>query len=336
MLVSFCIIAYNEEENLPGLLQDIERQTYPHDAIEVVLVDAMSTDSTLDIMRKFAAGTPDFHKIVLCQNPKKTQPSGWNVAIQAASGDVIIRVDAHAHIPSDFIAQNVRCLRTGECICGGPRPNIIVEETPWKQTLLLAESSMFGSSIAAYRRNTGKSYVNTMFHAAYRREVFEKAGLFNEQLIRTEDNELHYRMRKAGFRFCFDPAINSYQYTRSSLGKLLKQKFQNGYWIGLTAFVCPQCLSLFHFIPFAFTAGIIVTSILTCLGFPFLAYLLWGAYWLLNLGISLLTFIKNRISLTNLALPILFFFLHISYGLGTVWGIIRAPLKYLSGWNPRS
>lgn len=347
MRISVCIIAYNEEESLPGLLSDVLAQSYPHNLTEVVLVDAMSTDRTLHIMQEFARNATSFERVTVTQNPKKTQPSGWNVAISAATGDAIIRVDAHAHIPCDFVANHVRCLEDGENISGGPRPNLILNPTPWKETLLLAESSMFGSGIASYRRTTQneRRYVNTMFHAAYRREVFEKAGVFNENLIRTEDNELHYRMRKAGYRFCFDPSIVSYQHTRSTLPKMLKQKFQNGYWIGLTAFVCPGCLSLFHFVPFAFVLAILLTTILAVFWSAIPAALLWSAYGLVNIAMSLLTIVsavsaarkeKKKTGLTMLALPVLFLLLHISYGIGTLLGVLSFPLKTLGGWNPES
>mgnify|MGYP002961198692 FL=1 len=105
-----------------------------------------------------------------------------------------------------------------------------------------------------------------MFHAAYRRKVFESIGGFDERLARTEDNEIHYRMRKAGFKLCFDPEIISYQHIRPDLGKMLKQKYANGYWIGLTTGVCAPCLSLYHFVPFAFVMAIIL-SVLFCTGF---------------------------------------------------------------------
>ena len=335
MRISLCIIAYNEEESLPGLFQDILAQTYPHNLIEVVLVDAMSTDRTFTMMQDFSKEATTFQQVVVAQNPKKTQPSGWNVAIQTATGDAIIRVDAHAHIPPEFVANHVRCLEDGEAVSGGPRPNLILNPTTWKETLLLAESSMFGSGIASYRRSsvTERYYVNTMFHAAYRREVFETVGLFNENLIRTEDNEMHYRIRKAGYKLCFDPTIVSYQHTRSSLGKMLKQKYANGYWIGLTAFVCPKCLSLFHFVPFAFVLAILATTILAFTWSIIPAILLWSAYLFANLGMSILAMMQKKNGLTNLALPLLFFLLHLSYGVGTCLGILNFPLKSLGGWN---
>ena len=262
MLVSFIIVAYNEENTLNKVFSDIKSQDYPHKLIEVILVDGMSTDNTKKIMREFSEEKHDFKRIVIKENPKKTLPCGWNVALKESKGDLIMRVDAHSTIPRDFISKNVECINSGEKICGGYRPNIIDEETSWKNTLLIAETSMFGSSIAPYRRNRGKSYVKSVFHGAYSREIFEKVGYYNELLDRTEDNEMHYRMRKAGYRICFNPNIISYQHTRNSLKKMINQKYSNGYWIGLTMGINPKCFSIYHFIPLMFILAIIFTTIL--------------------------------------------------------------------------
>lgn len=143
MIVSVCVVAYNEEKVLGNLLNDIKAQDYEHSKIEVVLIDSMSTDHTKDIMRDFQQQTSDdFKKIQVLENLKK-QASGWNVAIRNFSGDVMIRVDAHASIPPEFVRKNVEILESGEMVSGGPRPNMIDESTPWKETLLLAEQSMF-------------------------------------------------------------------------------------------------------------------------------------------------------------------------------------------------
>ena len=229
MIITIGVIAYNEKNSLGSLLKDICKQTYDHKKIEVILVDSNSTDNTKVIMETFRKNNAqDFYDVKVLSNPKKTQPCGWNVVLNNYSGDAVVRIDAHASIPSDFIAKNVKTLEDGENICGGFRPNIIDEPTAWKETLLLVETSMFGSSIAPYRRQQGKTYVNSLFHGAYRREVFDKIGFFNEDLTRTEDNEVHYRMKKAGFRICFNPEIISYQHTRNSLKGMIKQKFGNG------------------------------------------------------------------------------------------------------------
>lgn len=341
MFISLCVIAYNEEKYLPRILEDIKNQDYPLDSMEIVLVNSASTDGTKAVMEQFARDNKEYRRVVVLDNPKKTLPCGWNVALAEFKGEAILKVDAHARIPSDFVRKNVEVLMSGEDISGGKRPNVLEEETPWQQTLLLAESSMFGSSIAPYRRNPERKYVNSMFHAAYRREIFEKIGGFNEGLGRTEDNEIHYRMREAGYKLCFDPEIVSWQYIRGSLSKMLKQKFANGYWIGLTTGVCPKCLSLYHFVPFAFVLTIIVSTILCVAlgisgGFSTLAghiiaglaRLFWAVYWSLAIIMAMLAVIgadKIRRNESNVLLPVLFFLLHVSYGLGTLVGFIKLP-----------
>ncbi len=340
MTVSVCIIAYNEEKVIDSILDDIVNQTYDHGKMEVVLVNNDSTDATEQKMNAFAAQDHGFLRVTVEHNDKKSQASGWNRAIMASNEEVIIRIDAHASVPPDFVEKNIECQEQGEYVTGGPRPNILVGPTPWKQTLLLAESSMFGSSIAGYRRDQGRKYVNSMFHAAYRREVFDKAGLFNENLGRTEDNEMHYRIRKAGYQLCFDPQIHSYQYVRSSFAKMLSQKFANGYWIGLTTGVCPQCLSLYHFVPFAFVLAIIITTVLSVITAVFHApavlttlvlgvtRLMWNAYWLLAVlmaAMSIATAKNEQRNFSNILLPVLFFSLHVSYGIGTIKGLVKMP-----------
>ena len=352
MFITMCVIAYNEEKSIRNILDCIKRQNYEHKCMEIVLVDGMSTDRTKDIMLDFAEESGDeFDRIVVLDNPQKTLPSGWNVALREYKGDAIIKVDAHAVIPEDFVSKNVAVLETGEYICGGQRPNIIDEPTPFKQTLLLAESSMFGSSIADYRNNPGKTYVKSLFHAAYRREVFDKVGFFNEELVRTEDNEIHYRMRKAGYKLCFDPDIISYQYTRSSLLGMLKQKYANGFWIGKTSKVCPQCLSIYHFVPFAFVSAIIasfpaITGLGTASAFighgnkntgkfceilnkikniiVVLTTVMWVLYGTLASTMAVVSSVKagEKRNITNILLPVLFLMLHISYGVGTIMGLM--------------
>ena len=109
MIVSVCVVAYNEEKVLGNLLNDIKAQDYEHSKIEVVLIDSMSTDHTKDIMRDFQQQTSDdFKKIQVLENLKKKQASGWNVAIASSNGDVIIRIDAHARIPEDFVQKNIK------------------------------------------------------------------------------------------------------------------------------------------------------------------------------------------------------------------------------------
>ena len=326
MIVSLCMIAYNEAEALDGVLRDFQLQDYPHELIEIVLVDSMSTDATGAKMERFKNTDYGFRNVAIVQCAKKNQAFSWNAALMTATGDVIIRVDAHARIPRNFVSRNVYNLSQGEDVVGGGRPNITSDVSSWKLTLLAAEDSLFGSSVASYRRPpTQKEYLDSLFHAAYRREVIQKVGGFNENLGRTEDNEFHYRIRKAGYKLCCCPDIISYQHSRNNLKDMIRQKYSNGRWIGLTLSECPGCLSYFHFAPFAFVMMIILCSIIAALGFPILLYTLLIVYGMFDIVNAVGCFTMKNLQPQFALLPIIFPILHVSYGVGTIVGLIQIP-----------
>lgn len=318
------IIALNEERFLPKLLEQILRQTYPLKQIELILVDSASKDKTKRLMEKFQEENgAKFRKVKVLDNIKHIQAAGWNVVIRNMTCEALIRIDAHAMIPDDFVQKNVDCLNSGEYVCGGPRINVIDENTLWKRTLLTAEQSMFGSGVAPYRRSTGaKKYVRSVFHTCYRKEVVDKVGLFNEDLLRTEDNEYHYRVRQAGYVICYDEEIHSFYQTRNTLRGMVKQKYGNGFWIGKTVKACPKCLSLYHFVPGSFVAALIVAGVIAAAGYPIWIEGVSGLYAAICLVLSLECLIKDKGLITDLALIIIFPLLHISYGIGTIVGLI--------------
>lgn len=320
------MIAYNEADAIAGLFRDIALQDYPHNKIEVVFVDSMSTDATYNKMEEFKNTDYGFKNVTIVQCAKRNQAFSWNAALMTAMGDVIIRVDAHARIPRNFVSRNVYNLRQGEMVVGGGRPNISSNVSAWKLTLLAAEDSLFGSSIAGYRRPASeKKYLDSLFHAAYRREVIEKVGGFNEDLGRTEDNEFHYRIRKAGFKMCCCPDIISYQHSRNDLRGMIRQKYANGKWIGLTVSVCPGCISYFHFVPFAFVMMLIGCLVLAAFGFPLFLNLLLSLYLMFDMVNTVGVFTTKNIQPQFFLLPFIFPLLHISYGLGTISGLLQIP-----------
>lgn len=320
--LSIGIIAYNEEAFLPNLLDDMKAQKYPHELMEILLIDSCSTDGTKAVMEKFQKENHDFYNIQVLDNPKKIQAAGWNVAIQNFTGDVLARIDAHTKVMPEYSLNVMKDIKDGEMVVGGVRPAIIEKDTSWANVLLQVENSLFGSSINSSRRSEEKAYVKTMFHAAYRREVLDKVGLFNEKLLRTEDNEFHYRIREAGYKLCYDPSIVSYQYARSDFKRMVKQKYGNGYWIGLTLKVCPGCISLYHLVPFAFVVAILLTTILSLFGVWQLSALMWGLYGLFAITNTILSGIQNGFYLQHLIMPVLFLILHVSYGIGSFLGVI--------------
>nr|WP_194950499.1 glycosyltransferase family 2 protein [Parvibacter caecicola] len=327
-MVTVGVIARNEELSLPDLLRDIEAQTFPHAMIEVILVDGMSTDSTKAIMDEFAKSKKnDFAATLVYRNERQIQPCGWNIVIGASRGDAIIRVDAHARIPSDFVATSIATLESGEDVCGGVRPTVMKDPTGWQSVLHMAEESAFGSSVASCRRNADKRYVNSVFHGAYKREVFSVAGLFDERLRRTEDNELHYRIRQSGYKICLSPEIKSVQLARASLGKMLTQKWLNGYWIGKTLYIEPRCFRPYHFAPLVFVLTLLVFGIVGFLlanWMPFIVLV--TLYLVADLVLSMCAIGASwPCDFRALALPVLFPLIHVSYGMGTLIGIVAGP-----------
>ena len=323
MTVSLCVIAYNEEDLISGLLEDISDQTYPHDLIEVIFVDNGSTDTTPAILSSFERFNRDFLRVCIRTQEKSNQAHGWNTALRNAMGDIIIRVDAHARIPMDFVEQCVAEIENGEDIVGGGRPCITYHKNDMTNTLLAAEECLFGSSIMGYRRQQNeKKYLNSLFHAAYRREVFEKVGGFNESLGRTEDNEMHYRMRKRGYKLACCPSISSNQYIRESFQAMLRQKYSNGLWIGITCYVSPGCLSILHFAPLGLVLALIIGLIAAVTGSPGFLLLLLIVYLLFDIAITISALNYEGFSKTKFLLLLMFPALHLSYGAGTLCGLI--------------
>lgn len=324
MLVSFIIIAYNAEKFLNKSLTSLKEQDYPHKDIEVILVDSNSKDKTKSMFEEFAKENgEDFKDIKILENKGKTLPKGWNVALKEATGEVIVRVDAHTFFEKDFITNNVKEIETGENIVGGKCISV-TQKNNWKEKLLLiAEESIFGCGIADFRRKEKKEYVSTLAFAMYRKKVFDDVGPYNEKLARTEDNEMHYRMKQKGYKFLLSPNIKTYRYARSDLKGMIKQKYGNGKWIGITLHYCPKCFSIYHLVPFLFVLAILFSLVMACVGVPIFAYILVGAYLLFNIVNIILITIKNKFNITYLLLPFIFFILHCSYGLGTFVGIIK-------------
>ncbi len=330
MTVSLGLIAINEAQYLPSILEDVISQSFPHSQIDFILVDSVSSDNTKNIMEVFKEKyLSEFHNIRVLNNEAQWQSDGWNVFIDNAIGDILIRVDAHAHIPNDFIKKLVDTMEEGHFdVLGGKRPTILKEKTKWSEILLEAENSLFGSGIAVFRTSDKPCFVKSVFHGAYKKEVFQKSGKFDIRLRRTEDNEIHYRIRQNGFQIRYDPSIISYQYARPTLRRMIKQKYSNGYWIGKTFWICPKCLSLYHFVPGGFVGAIILTGLFTFVSvIPFL--ILVGLYGTFNFVNTLLSVIKNK-SICQLMLLVLFPILHISYGVGTLLGLLAKYKKVSS------
>lgn len=326
--ISFIVVAYNAAASLPLLLGDLRAQSLPHEQLEVLLVDSASTDGTRRVMEQFAADAP--FPVRILDNPRRWLASGINVALRAASGNAVIRLDAHARIPADFLEKSLHALEQGEDIVGGCVSGA-QPATPWEAVMHALDTSRFCGGAAPFRNSGEARYVDTLAYALYRREVYEHVGLYDERLRRTEDNEMHYRMRKAGYRFYFSPDILSYHAARPTLRGQLRQKWGNGYWIGRTMHIQPHCFAPRHLIPALFVLALLGCLLLLPLARWPLALLL-CAYALVDLLFSVKGALNEKTSrlLALCTLPVLFPLVHLVYGAGTLLGLLTPCAKEAS------
>ena len=329
MTVSFIIVARNAESTLPYLLSDLLSQTYDKKMIQLIFVDSCSTDKTKQIFENFKKEyESSFLSVTIKDNKKITIPCGWNLALDEAKCDVIVRVNAHSRIPVDFIEKNIQYHKNGELITGGRAESIVDGDSLWKRLLLFVENSLFGRGFSRYRNSNSTEYADTILNAFYNRKVFEKVGKFDERLPRAEDNEMHYRMRKQGFKLLLISNVVSFLNIRSTLKGMSVQKFLNGKYVGLTLWISPKCLSLYHFAPFTLVIllGLSLFLSLFSINWPLISIL--SLYFLTSIVMTVVSILHKKFEFIYLLSPFIFFYLHFIYGVGTVYGILIFPI-----WN---
>ncbi len=324
--VSLAVVAYNAAAHLPALLDELRAQTYPRGRFELLLIDSASSDGTRGLMEAFAREAAHLSPplaVRVLDNPGRILPCGCNVALKAFWGEALLRLDAHASIAPDFLWSNVRALADGHDIVGGyvaATPAASPEEAP----LVALDASRFAGGAAAFR-NPGKARaVDTLAYPLVRRAVYARVGRYDERLVRTEDNDMHYRMRQAGYRFWYDPAIVSRHRARGTLRSLLRQKWENGRWVGLSSGVQFRMFSLRHYVPMLFVLALaagLAAWAFGC-GWPLAALLI--AYIAADFFYTSLDSLASPVGrLRCLAcLPWMFPLVHLCYGAGTLFGLL--------------
>ena len=322
--VSIIIPIRNEETFIARCLQSVVDQDYPHDSMEVLVVDGRSEDRSREIVAEFGSRHP---VIKLLDNPKISAPAGLNLGIREARGDVIVRVDGHCLLEPDYVSQCVRCLReTGADNVGGLMQ--AVGQNYVSQVIALAISSFFGSGGSKFHYASKEQYVDTVYLGAFRRSVFDKVGFFNERLVRNQDYELNYRLRAAGGKIFLSPAINSYYYGRSTLRDLWQQYFQYGFWKLEMIQMHPRSAQLRHLAAPLFVFCLFATGLLSLVHRGFLnLFLLAITSYLLASLLAALLIARRKGWRYFLLLPVAFAVMHFGWGLGFLWRLVRIVIS---------
>lgn len=331
--VSTIVPCYNEQASIGLLLDAIRIQTFNLDKIEVVIVDGMSTDGTREVIRDYASQFRELN-IRLLDNPQRIIPAALNTAIEAAEGDVIIRLDAHSAPSPNYIERCLAVLEeTGAANAGGVWEIQPGADAWTARGIAIAASHPLGAGDARYRISGEPGPVDTVPFGAFRREWLEKVGRFNEDLLTNEDYEYNVRVRKAGGVIWFDPSIRSTYFARPDLLSLARQYWRYGFWKVRMLRRYPGTLRWRQALPPIF---VLSTVILAALAFPFsLARLLLtvqlGAYLLITTCAGLLESIRRKDMGLILGFPLAIWTMHYFWGAGFLWSILKGGLRGRNG-----
>jgi len=320
MFVTVLMPVRNEAAFISRSLTAVLAQDYPPDQMEVIVVDGMSADETREIVQSFGGQYPNVRVI---DNAERIVSTGLNKAIEQAKGEILVRVDGHTEVAPDYVRQCVSELqRTGADNVGGKMAAI--GHSLFGQAVALATSSPFGVGNARFHYSDQEEWVDTVYLGAWRRETFERVGLFDEELVRNQDDEFNYRLRKHGGRILLSPRLKSKYATRSTPASLWRQYFQYGYWKVRVMQKHPRLMRLRQFVPTVFVLALLATLLFAWLfpsgWIPF--SLVAGSYALANLAVSIgLAYQRGWKYLAML--PAVYAILHLSYGMGFLVGLVK-------------
>ena len=333
-LLSVVIPCRNEVSYVATCLDSIVNSDYPKDLLEVLVVDGGSEDGTREILKTYSR---QYAYISVLDNLEKRTPCALNVGIRAARGSVILRMDAHARVAVDYLSKCVQALRDHEADNVGG----VIETLPRKDGLLgraivRCLSHRFGVGNSAFRIGVDKpTVVDTVFGGCYRRGVFDRVGLFNEQLARSQDIEFNLRLKRAGGKTILVPGIVSQYYARSDCGSFVRHNFSNGAWSVLPflySAIFP--VSPRHLVPLAFVSALLMSSTLAVIA-PAIGRLALGSvavpYLAANIAASIATGRQSGELRAMLVYPFLFATLHISYGFGSLYGLLKLVVELAKG-----
>jgi cellulose synthase/poly-beta-1,6-N-acetylglucosamine synthase-like glycosyltransferase len=312
----------NEADLIRSCLEAVLAQDYPSECMEILVVDGRSTDHSQDVVAQYAQQHPN---LSLLDNPRQITPSALNVGIRHAQGKYIVRIDAHTVVATDYVGQCVALLEATDVVNVGGQMQP-VGRTYVGRAVALSTTSPFGIGDSYFHYGAREQFVDTVYMGAFRREIFDQVGLFDEELIRNQDYELNVRIRKAGGKILLSPKIISRYTPRSSMPALWEQYFRYGRWKVRTLQKHPDSLRWRQAAPPVFVSAFFGSLLLGLLWSPacWLLALIVGCYLLANLVAS--TIAASRGDRRYLPiLPLVFATIHFAWGLGFWYGILMLP-----------
>lgn len=324
MLSVICPI-YNEEKYIGKCIESILKQDYPKDDLEVLFVDGMSTDRTREIVEEYVISYP---YIRLIDNPKRIVPPAMNIGIRASKGNIIIRLDAHAIFPNNYFSQLVHYLITLKADnVGGVCRTLPINDSVVCQSIASVLSSRFGMGNSHFRIGaTEIMEVDTVPFGCFNRELFERIGYFDEELIRNQDDEFNGRIIKNGGKIYLLPFLTIDYYARDTIKKVWKMFYQYGLFKPLVNKKLGSPATIRQFFPLCFVLGLLLGPLWGLFDMTFMY--LYGLVILLYVGIAIYYSMRESLNIKRILTQVyIYFVVHFSYGWGYLNGIYKLLFK---------
>lgn len=330
--VSIIVPCYNEQATIRLLLEAILVQSYPRSKMSVIIADGMSSDRTRGEIEAFKVLHPDL-EIAIIDNERRIIPAALNRALHAARGEIIVRLDAHSVPRLDYVERCVTALQQGLGENVGGVWEIVPGASGWPaRSIAAAAAHPFGVGDARYRYTDHAGQVDTVPFGAFRKDIIQRIGPFDEKLLSNEDYEFNVRIRQSGGVVWLDPKIRSVYIARSNFGDLARQYWRYGFWKLRMLISYPESLRWRQALPPIFVTGLLL-GLLVCLFFP----VLWRVYLLLVSVYTLLLFlgglntaIQRKEFSFAVGVPLAIAMMHISWGSGFLWSLLSFFFSKLS------
>lgn len=327
-MISIICPTYNEEKYIGQCIESILLQDYPLDKIELLFVDGGSTDKTKEII----LGYQQKHSLIrLLDNPKKIVPYALNKGIEEAEGNIIMRIDAHCIYPSNYVSiLSSELDRLEADNAGCPIITLPARETSVCRAIASVMSHKFGVGASTFRVGTDKTTkADTVPFGCFRKNIFDRIGFFDTELVRNQDDEFNGRIIKNGGTIYLIPSISLDYYARDTIGKMAKMFYQYGLFKPLVNKKLGSPATIRQFFPLLFVLGLIVGGALSLFS-PYVAILYISViilYFLLALMFSIREAKDKKDWKLMLIMPFTFFAIHVSYGLGYLVGLFKILFK---------
>lgn len=328
MELSIIIPCRNESKNIEKCIENLFNCDLDFTKTEIIVVDGESTDDTLVKLKNIQHNHP---LIKIISNSKQITPVAFNLGIKQSKGIYFAIVGAR-HFPSNnYFKECIQSLKENpDTVCAGGL-SICIPESTSDEPISLALTSKFGVGFNNFRSTKQSGYVDTVGTPIFKKWIFDKIGLFDENLIRNQDDEFSYRITSNGYKIFLNTMAEVKYISRSTYKNLSKQLFQYGYW---KVFVNKKHKVFTNFrqiIPPVFTIYLAVLMFFIFIGtYYFLFFIPLISYFIL----AFFTAIRNSLNLKRILFEICsYFVLHISYGTGYILGIIHF---YILSKNPSS